>query len=91
MGQKKGIHIAFFYKERVYRMNSPMARIIYYDEEGNLHGRARANYRDYGLKTLMDFYHGKKNGEFELYSMEGKDPYVCKLFKEGKEVTAPAN
>jgi antitoxin component YwqK of YwqJK toxin-antitoxin module len=90
MGQKKGIHIAFFYSERVYKMHSPMGRIVYYDEAGNLHGSGEAKYRrSRTLKTLLEFKHGKKDGKFLLYTIDGFGPYTSKFFKEGKEVAAP--
>jgi len=91
MGQKKGIHMSFFYKDPVYKERSPNARMVYYDDEnGRLHGKQKATYAPGRLKALVEYYQGQKDGEFSLYMPEG-GAYVMKRFKEGKEIPLKSN
>jgi len=90
MGQKKGIHMSFFYKDPVYKERSPDARIVYYDESGRLHGKQEAAYAKGRLKALVEFYQGQRDGNFSLYKPEG-GAYVMKSFKDGVEIPLEAN
>ena len=86
MGEKQGIHMSFFYQDQVTKARSSYGRILYYDQNGLLHGRQQSDYPGNKLKTTIQYFKGKKDGELALYNSD-YDLYLEKNYKEDKEVS----
>ncbi len=87
-GKKRGIHISFFYEDPVYYTSSPIGRLLYYNEKGQLHGNLESCYPRGRLKAFVQYYNGEKDGKLLLYNSE-YDLYFEKYYKVGKEAPPP--
>ncbi len=79
-GLKQGVHITFFRIEPSGHVNK--ARLLTYDEKGQLDGNATRDHKIKGLWIAADYENGKLNGALEGWDLDGKY-FLSANYKKG--------